>query len=210
MILKNAWGKYDRDWVVGDIRLTRNPDFHISGGSAKRNFRYDGIEGTNEYVEKDFIFNDRDGWGDFCKVVFYMLDKHIKKGTEAITCLEFAVQYCMRMGMFDEQYRQSQQRAFIKDIKAMTEEKDGFRYHEMLHIIGGSTDNISAYGMAFIERKTNEKLVYDHISPKHTFPGDKTRATREFYNNLRYAITSHPLNKIFILEELSTPICFFR
>ena len=183
MILKNAWYKYDRIWVIGDIRLARNPDFRISGGNRKGSFHYEGLDGADEYMQSEFA-------GDFEKDVFHILDENIKNGTEVLTHLELAVQYCMRLGMFDDEYRKNRINDFIEEIKTCTAEKDGVRYHETLAIIGGDPDNISADGMEFVERKTYERLVEEHIVPKHILPDEKAHACREFYRNLRFVATN--------------------
>lgn len=196
MILKNSWGKYDNIWVIGDIRLERNPNFHMETASAKTGFiLYKGIEGADKYMQSVFVT-------DFQKDVYLILDEHIKNGTEILTHLELAVQYCMRLGMFDDGYRKIQINDFIEEIKAMTEEKDGFRYNEVLQIIGGNTDNISTEGIEFIERKTYEKLVIEHVVPKYILLGDKNYIVQEFYSNLRFAVTNLITNGVF--QEIIT------
>lgn len=190
MILKNSWGKYDSLWVIGDIRLERDPGFRVEGGSKKETYLYEGIQGADKYMQRGDV-------SEFQRIVFSILDEHIKNGTRTLTCLDLAVQYCMRLGMFDDVYRSNQISAFIDEIKAMTEEKDGFRYREVLCIIGGSVDNISADGMEFIKRRTYEKLVAEHIPPKHIWNDEKHYAIREFYRNLRYTVTALILGGVF-------------
>jgi len=180
MVLKNAWYKYDRLWVIGDLHLAKDPAFRMEAVSKKTGLVvYENVE---EYMQS--VFTD-----EFERVVYTILDEHIANGTETLTHLELAVQYCMRMGMFDDEYRRRRIDDFIEEIKAMTEETDDWRYHEVLAIIGGDPDNITADGMEFVERKTYEKLVSKYVAPKYLLPDEKTYASWEFYRNLRFAVT---------------------
>lgn len=204
MILKNAWYKYDSSWVIGDIHLERNADFTMNCGDGKS---YKGIDGASEYMQRKDI-------GEFRKAVYSILDEHIKNGTETLTHLELAVQYCVRLGMFDNEYPKSQINAYIEEIKAMKEKmktmeesgisakdtlnKEYRHYSGILSMIGGDRDNISAEGMEFIERKTYEKLIEEHIVPKYIHSDEKIHASREFYRNLRGAVTGLILLTVFI------------
>ena len=103
----------------------------------------------------------------------------------------------MRLGMFDDEYKKRRINAFIEEIKAMPED------NEILAIIGGDADNISAEGMDFIKRRTYEDLVIEYALPKYLFPDEKMPAFRVFFHNLRFTITHFP--PVFVYEEIPTP-----
>ena len=181
MIIKNTWDKYDRCWVIGDICVIKNPDFRMGTSSKKHgNVSYHGLEDIPKFMEKQ---------DDFIRHIYIVLNENIEKGIEAISSLELAVQCCISMGMFDEDERKAQVNECAEEIKNMTEEKDGFRYHEILAIIGGDFENISAEGMEFIKRRADERLIKEHAVPKYLLPDDKIYAVREFYANLRFNVT---------------------
>jgi len=196
MILVNSWGKYDRQWVIGDIRLAKNPNFGIQCGSSKLGtVIYEGTNAADKYMNGPFV-------EEFESILYSILNEHIEKGTDTLSCLELAVQYCMRLGLFDEQDVQSRIRNSLEEIKAMTEEKDGFRYREMQTIIGDISDDVSEKVIKFVTPRAQENLVRDHAAPKHVLPDDRGKNAAELYRNMRFAITRM---NVFIFEELPTP-----
>ena len=193
MILKNSWFKYDVSWVIGDIRLSKNSKFHVESGTKTGDTVV--YENAEEFMKDRF---SKTRTGEFEYAIYSILDEHIKNGTETLTCLELAVQYCMRLEMFDDEYRKSRINAFIEEIKAMTDERKKW---QMVNMLGGDPDNISAEGMEFVKKRTYEDLVTEYIVPKHIRSDERQASFRKFMQNLRCAVTRMILLTVFLEND---------
>ena len=186
MILKNAWGKYDMIWAIGDIRLKSNPDYSIE--KVQDSITYEAAKTYYSHSES------ASGFSVFRKIVYSVLDDHIKNGVQTLTPVELAIQYCIHAGLFDKEYPKNQIAAYIGKIKKMVDEKDErvIFFEDLLALIGDDFDNIPEHGMNYIESIVYENLIFEHLAPKYMLPFEEIRINfkREFYHHLRFAVTS--------------------
>jgi hypothetical protein len=191
MILKNSWGKYDNVWVIGDLALTVNPSFRMETFTKNKELVvFEGRKGIDDYISEGYLSEHQ-------KRVCSVLLENIDSGRESMTCLDLAMEYCLSTGMFNEKYLSEKVGKYIEKIKNMSEEKDGFRFREMMAIIGGDPDNISDEGMEFVRRNAYRQIISDRVVPEYVQHDKRAQAADDFISSIRMAVTGLILIKIF-------------
>jgi len=192
MILKNSIahdGKWDNLWVIGDIKLAHDPTFRVECANKNGVTVYEGQERVVDFIENGPSFQ---------KAIYYILDGHIKNGTECLTCHELAIQYCIYKGFFDESRIETEIDEYISVLINLPKDLQfGQRYEEMGLVFGFDNDEdtvlskekISAESMVFVRRKVYDRLIDRYIVPEF-YNNNRFTVIQEFYSGLRLAVIS--------------------
>jgi hypothetical protein len=184
LLLKNVFGKYDPSWAIGDIRLARTCDF------CTECVQYEGAEGFSKY-HVEFAEG-------YSKIVFEILDEHIRNGTETLTNVALAAQFCVRIGLFSEAQRQAERQAMGASIRAKKpDECEMLLLHQ---ILGSDPEKIEADIKDSAAQQADRALIRACISPENTSDDDKRIAWNAFFSKLRFTVTC--LMREFIFKEV--------
>jgi len=202
MILKNSIahdGKYDNLWVIGDIKLAHDPDFRIEKATKNGTVLYQGQDRVVDFIESC--------GQDFQKAIFYILDGHLRRGTEVLTCHQLAIQYCIYKGYFEQQDIDTEIQEYIDRLIDLPKDLQfGQRYEEIGIVFGFdidedtvlSKDRISAESMDFVKRKVYDRLIDRHIVPEYLRTrGDRLCGFNDFFAGLRGTVIDLIRHRIF-------------